>query len=94
MNATAMLDLRQIAAAERPSRVLARFEALPIGGWLDLEIDPQDLAAVGPQLEALWPGQFDWQALTGERLRLSRKPAAKSGCCGCCGGGAKSNAVA
>lgn len=94
MNAIPTLDLHQIAAAERPTLVLARFEALPVGGWLDLAIEEQDLAALGPLLEAQWPGQFDWQALAGGRLRLSRKPAAKSGCCGCCGGGPKSNAVA
>lgn len=96
MNSNATLDLSQTAAAERPALVLARFEALPVGGWLDLEIDKPDLAAVGPLLETQWPGQFDWQPLAGERLRLSRKPAAKSGCCGCCGGGggAKSSAVA
>ena len=66
-----------------------------MGGWLDLAVDEQDLSAVRLQLEAQWPGQFDWQPLTDEHLRLSRKPAAKSGCCGCCGGGGpKSNAVA
>ncbi len=88
-------NLSASQADARLATVLADFESLPMGGWLDLTIEAQELASVRQQLEAQWPGQFDWQPLASERLRLSRKPAAKSGCCGCCGGGGpKSNAVA
>ncbi len=74
-------------------QVLAEFELLPVGGWLELDAE-QNLQPLWPQLrqqlEAQWPGQFDWLTLASGslpgRVRLSRKPAAKPACCGCCGG--------
>jgi uncharacterized protein (DUF2249 family) len=84
INAT--IDVRLIPPDQRHAIVFQHFEALPVGGWIDLLADHEPLPLKG-QFQAQWPGQFDWQTLeAGPALwcvRLSRKPAGKA-CCGCC----------
>lgn len=73
---------------QRHPVIFGAFEALPVGGWLELSNDhnPEPLHR---QFQVMWPGQFEWEALESGpeqwRVRIARKPAGKS-CCGCCGG--------
>jgi uncharacterized protein (DUF2249 family) len=83
-----VIDVRLIPPALRHATIFQHFEALPVGGWIDLLADHEPLPLKG-QFQAMWPGLFDWQTLEAGPaqwlVRVSRKPAAKA-CCGCCSG--------
>ncbi|MDC8773479.1 DUF2249 domain-containing protein [Roseateles albus] len=86
--ASAVIDVRLIPPSQRHGLIFKEFESLAVGAWIELHSDhePQPLKQ---QFQAQWPGQFDWETLEAGpqqwRLRIARRPAAKS-CCGCCSG--------
>jgi uncharacterized protein (DUF2249 family) len=89
--ATATLDLREIPPAERHPAIFSTFLALDGGESMEIvnDHDPQPLRR---QFQAELEGQFEWLALEAGpqtwRVAIKRTVAARSGCCGACGGGA------
>jgi uncharacterized protein (DUF2249 family) len=85
---TPSIDLRSIAAQERPARIFAAFESLAAGESIDLLSDREPLALRARFMQQ-WPGKFSWDVLQAGpaqwRIRVGRVAAGKS-CCGCCGG--------
>lgn len=90
--ASATLDLRRVAPAERHPLVFATFDGLAVGEALELvnDHDPRPLHA---RFMTEKPSAFVWDHLeTGPatwRIRVTRleAPAPGGRCCGCCGGG-------
>lgn len=91
-SASPALDLRSLAAHERPARVFSMFDALRLGDAFELinDHDPQPLYH---QFRTRTPGNFAWHYVQSgpHTWRVSiRKLGRAHGageCCGACGGG-------
>lgn len=83
------LDLRALPPVERHPSIFSRFAQLAGGESFEI-VNDHDPLPLRRQLQALWPGQYDWQVLEQGpavwSVRISRKATA-TGCCGGCGGG-------
>lgn len=83
---TLVLDLRQIAPAQRHATIFGAFQQLPDGAALELHND-HDPLPLRQQFQERWSGRFDWEALeSGPQLWRVRIVRRTGGCCGgCCG---------
>lgn len=90
------IDIRTIAPRDRHALIFDRFDALAIGGELEL-LNDHDPAPLRSQFEARSPGRFAWSDLEAGpdlwRVRVVRQQAvrvavASDSCCsgGACGG--------
>ncbi|MBV5265399.1 DUF2249 domain-containing protein [Pinisolibacter aquiterrae] len=81
------VDLRLLAAADRPPRLLAVLEALVPGDEATIIVD-HDPVSLRRQVDIAHPGRFDWHRLEDGpdlwRTVARRRPATT--CCGSCGG--------
>lgn len=85
------IDLRPLAPRERQPLVANTFRSLGAGESVEILAD-EDPTPMRDQLQAQWPGRFDWEAVQPGgpnlwRVRIVKLAGHGDGsCCGSCGG--------